>query len=75
MNVYGNYYAKSGTYWEYICSKCGWFPSLPCNDDNTDKVKNSLEVLITEHNKKHNLTTPVYTDEVVLNRTKEVEDE
>jgi len=45
----------SGTYYEYMCPRCGWFPSIPCYNmtkEAEEKVKQLLDKRIEDHNKK-----------------------
>ena len=44
-----------GEVWEYICPRCGWFPSIPCSNltkEAKEKVKQLLDRRIKEHNEK-----------------------
>lgn len=47
---------RSGTYWEYICPRCGWFPSfyigLDPTKEQSDSVKKVAEQKVSEHDKK-----------------------
>ncbi len=42
----------NGTYLEYFCVGCGWFPSIKITDESEESVKKILEQRVVEHKDK-----------------------
>jgi hypothetical protein len=44
---------QSGTYLEYFCPTCFWFPQMLITDENEKEVKKQMKTMVIKHQKKH----------------------